>query len=141
VLVGQRGWEAEDVFARLDAAPRDRGEVIELGQCDDAALAAWIDHARALLLPSKVEGFGLPMIEALARGTPVIAADLPVYREIAGAIPLLLDPEDNSAWLAAVQAYLGDSAERARQMDALATFNPPRWPAHMAQVRKWLKAL
>lgn len=138
VLIGQRGWEVEQVFAALDAGPR---RIIELSQCSDAALAAWIDHARALVMPSHAEGYGLPVIEALARTTPVIASDLAVYRELAGTIPLLIDADDEAAWLAALHDYLTDTGDRARQLEALAGYRPPRWAAHMAQVRRWLEGL
>ena len=94
VLIGQRGWEADEVFALLDRSPRLKGYVRELGRCDDATMLGWLDQARALLMPSFIEGFGIPVIEALQRGVPVIASDLPVFREIAGDIPLYLDPLD-----------------------------------------------
>lgn len=141
VLIGQRGWEADEAFALLDAPQDEWGRVIELGQCGDAELAAWIDHARALLMPSQAEGYGLPVIEALARGTPVIASDLAVYRELAGTIPLLLEPGNESAWRGAVLACRGNAAERQRQCAALADFSAPRWPGHMARVRGWLQTI
>ncbi|EIZ78491.1 putative glycosyltransferase [Novosphingobium sp. Rr 2-17] len=141
VLLGQRGWEAEETFALLDAPAPAHGQVIELAHCPDAELAAWIDHARAVLMPSRVEGYGLPVIEALARGTPVIAADLAVYREIAGDIPLLLSPDDAPAWAEAAARFTHDSPERQRQTAKIAHFAPPSWPEHFAQVEAWLPGL
>ena len=144
VLIGQRGWQAAATFAALDAAQhekRDTGRVIELARCSDTELASWIDGARALLMPSRVEGYGLPVLEALARGTPVIATDLAVYREIAGTIPLLLDPDDAAGWQAAVQAYTHGSPERARQLAALKDFHALSWPEHFAAVEAWLCCL
>ena len=67
--------------------------VHEVGTPDDAALAAEIASARALLFPSLAEGFGLPLGEALAAGTPVIAADLAALREIGGDVPDWLSPD------------------------------------------------
>jgi glycosyltransferase involved in cell wall biosynthesis len=61
-------------------------------------------HARALLMPSLAEGFGLPIIEALALGTPVIASSLPAHKEAGGATPTYLDPLDTSAWSAEITA-------------------------------------
>ncbi len=60
-------------------------------------LSNWLAHARALLFPSFAEGFGLPVVEALSVGTPVIATDLPAFREAAGSIPEYLDPLDGPA--------------------------------------------
>lgn len=141
VLVGQRGWEAQDTFALLDAHPAQHGRIIELGRCDDGELAGWIDHARAVLMPSHVEGYGLPVLEALARGTPVIASDLPVYREIAAGIPLLVDPDNEAAWRTAIRDHLAAGRDHQRQRRALADYTPPRWSDHFAQVQNWLGKL
>ncbi|MFC0204949.1 glycosyltransferase family 4 protein [Novosphingobium soli] len=142
VLVGQRGWEAQETFAALDAQPAGQpGRIVELGRCDDAQLACWIDHACAMLMPSRVEGYGLPVLEALSRGTPVIASDLEVYREIAGDIPLLLDPDDEAAWASAVQEALSTGADGRRQREALRGYAPPTWEGHMARVADWLLTL
>jgi len=138
VVVGQRGWEAQAAHAILDRDPVIARHVIELGQTDDAALSGLIGGARALLMPSFAEGFGLPVIEALQLGTPVIASDLPVFREIAGDIPQLLDPTDAPGWLAAVQAFCIDAPERARQLAMMAGFHAPSWDDHFGRVEAWL---
>ena len=141
VLIGQRGWEADEVFALLDRSPRLKGYVRELGRCDDATMLGWLDQARALLMPSFIEGFGIPVIEALQRGVPVIASDLPVFREIAGDIPLYLDPLDGQGWEAAIRAYCGDTPDRARQLAAMPSFRTPSWDDHFAKVDGWLATL
>lgn len=138
VIVGQRGWEAERTIAILDDREALGGHVQELADCHDRELEALIGSARALLMPSFTEGFGLPVIEALAAGTPVIATDLPVYREIVGNIPTYLDPADQAAWAKAVKAFAADGPERKRQKKAMAMFSPPTWERHFATVEKWL---
>lgn len=141
VLIGQRGWEADEVFALLDRSPRLKGYVRELGRCDDATMFGWLDQARALLMPSFIEGFGIPVIEALQRGVPVIASDLPVFREIAGEIPLYLDPLDGQGWETAIRDYCGDAPDRARQLAAVPTYRAPSWQDHFAKVDGWLATL
>ncbi len=141
VLIGQRGWEADEVFALLDRSPRLKGYVRELGRCDDATMFGWLDQAQALLMPSFIEGFGIPVIEALQRGVPVIASDLPVFREIAGDIPLYLDPLDGQAWEAAIRAYCGDAPDRERQLAAMPSFRAPTWGDHFTKVDGWLARL
>lgn len=141
VLIGQRGWEADDVFALLDRSPDTKGHVRELGRCDDATMLGWLDGARALLMPSFIEGFGIPVIEALQRGIPVIASDLPVFREIARAIPLYLDPIDGAGWDAAIRAYCGDAPDRARQLALMPGFRAPSWVEHFSKVDGWLSRL
>jgi glycosyltransferase involved in cell wall biosynthesis len=138
VIVGQRGWEADLAQAMIDRDPAIAAHVVEYGRADDAALAGLIAGARALLMPSFAEGFGLPVIEALQLSTPVIASDLPVFREIAGSIPLLIDPSDGPGWLAAVQAFVTDGPERRRQLAAMRGYRAPGWPDHFDQVTAWL---
>lgn len=141
VLIGQRGWEADETFAMLDEGQHEFGRVVELDCCSDSELAAWIDHALAVLMPSHAEGYGLPVMEAMARGTPVIASDLAVYREVAQDIPLFVAPDDQAAWLRAVRSYLSDSPEREQQHSRLANYRPPSWQEHMTQVKEWLASL
>jgi hypothetical protein len=70
-----------------------------------AAGATYLRHARVLLLPSFVEGYGLPMIEALSLGVPVIASNLPVFHEVAADIPDYLDPIDSTRWMNCVESF------------------------------------
>lgn len=141
ILIGQRGWEAEAVFNILDNSPLLQGHVRELGRCDDATMVAWLKQARALLMPSFIEGFGIPVIEALQSGVPVIASDLAVFREIAGSIPLYLDPRDARGWEEAIRAYCEDAPDRTRQLAAMASFRAPSWDDHFAKVDGWLATL
>ena len=141
VLIGQRGWEAAPALAMLDRCAVLAGTVIELGRCGDAELAGWLVGARALLMPSFAEGFGLPVIEALRLGVPVIASDLPVFREIAGDIPTYLPSSDEMGWERAILDFCGASSERARQVEAMRGYRVSDWPGHFARVEKWLATL
>ncbi len=121
-LVGARGWNNAEVFARLD---RERINVRELGPLPDGATAALISGAHALLMPSRVEGFGLPPGEALALGTKVIAADLPVYREVFGNKLVYLDPDDLYSWVDNIR----QTAREERETGAAAG-DLPTWQKH-----------
>ena len=92
VVIGQRGWECENVLDLLERSGAIRGFVTEIPHCADGELATWLHHAQALLFPSFAEGYGLPLVEALSQGVPVIASDLPVFREIAGDTPDYVGP-------------------------------------------------
>jgi glycosyltransferase involved in cell wall biosynthesis len=142
LLIGQRGWECDDVFQRLDRDERLRQHVVELNSCSDDEMISHVASARALLFPSLAEGFGLPLVEALAAGTPVIASDLPVFREIGQGVPELIDPLDMGAWHNAVLAYADpESPLRKAQLDRLRRFMPFRWEDHFAAIRPWLEKL
>lgn len=141
-VVGQRGWECENVVDLLERSASLRGFVFEHNACTDAELAALLRGARALLMPSFAEGFGLPVAEALAAGVPVIASDLPAFRELAGDIPEYADPLDGARWLELVRDYARtDSARRAAQLERLRAFRAPTWAEHFAIVDAFLEAL
>lgn len=142
LVIGQRGWECEQVFDLLERSERLKGTVVEINRCDDATLAAHLAQARALLFPSLLEGYGLPLVEALQAGTPVIASDLPVFREIAGEIPDYLDPLDGPAWERAILEYSkNQSAARLSQLRRIEGYEPPTWRDHFAALDSWLAAL
>jgi glycosyltransferase involved in cell wall biosynthesis len=79
VLAGPAGWGDPPDLGTLDP-----GAVLRLGYLDDAVLRRVVAGAAALVFPTRYEGFGLPPLEALATGTPVVSSDLPVLREVTG---------------------------------------------------------
>ena len=103
LICGARGWLNEDVFARLDALPKT-AQIQELNGLSDSALARLVQEANGVLMPSLGEGFGLPVIEALRRGTPVLCNNLPVYRELAGNIPIYASLSDEYLWIKQIMA-------------------------------------
>jgi len=141
VVIGQRGWEAAQALAMLDEPSMFAGKVVELNHCADDQLADWIAGARALLMPSFAEGFGLPIIEALELGCPVIASDLPVFREIGGNIPTFLDAHDREQWADHVRQFVSDHPERSRQIEQMKAYQPPDWRQHFTIVDDWLSSL
>ncbi|KVD75827.1 hypothetical protein WS62_03625 [Burkholderia sp. ABCPW 14] len=131
VIIGRRGWECENAIDMLDRCENLNSKVVELAHCNDASLATYLHHAQALVFPSLVEGYGMPLIEALSANVPVIASDLDVFREIAGEIPDYLDPLDGPAWMDRIDAYTcHDSKERKAQIARLARFRTPTWKQH-----------
>ncbi len=142
VIIGQRGWESEQAVDMLERCEVLRGHVIELPRCSDARLAEYMRHARALLFPSFVEGYGLPLVEALATGTPVIASDLAVFSELAGDIPDYVSPIDGFGWRDAILDYAApDSQSRAGQIARMAGYRTVDWRDHFRQVDGWLETL
>lgn len=142
VIAGQRGWEADEVFRLLDQDDKFRGHVAELKDCSDAELAECLASARALLFPSFVEGYGLPLVEALAAKLPVVASDLPVFREIGGEIPTYIDAADEAAWERAILKYAEpNSGLRKAQLKRIENFQIPTWSRHFEEVETWLEKL
>ena len=139
VIIGQRGWECENVIDILERCDMLRGHVLEHAACTDAELADWLGPARALLFPTFTEGFGLPLVEALALGTPVIVSDLPVFSEIAGDIPDYLDPLDALGWMNLIRGYAEpDCLARKLQVQRISRFVVPTWKNHFNRVDAFL---
>ncbi len=132
ILVGRRGWENEMVLDLLDRTPGFSGIVEERSRVPDRELIPLIAGARALLMPSFAEGYGLPVADALALGTPVIASDLPAHRETGRDAPEYLDPLDGPGWLNTVMDYVrSDSPRRTAQIKRIRTWQRPTWEAHL----------
>lgn len=87
-------------------------QVIFTGRITDAELVSLYNIADALVFPSLIEGFGLPALEAMACGCPVIASDRTAIPEVVGDAGLLLDPEDPDAWRTAVSRLLHEPKVR-----------------------------
>ncbi|MCX7098187.1 MAG: glycosyltransferase family 1 protein [Methylococcales bacterium] len=142
VIIGQQGWECENVLDLLERCEILKGFVIQQQACSDTELASWLHHSQALLFPSFAEGYGLPLVEALAQGIPVIASDLPVFRETAGDIPEYVDPLDGMRWKALISDYAQvDSQARIRQCQRLKKFIAPTWDTHFERVEALMESL
>nr|WP_255575157.1 glycosyltransferase family 1 protein [Caldovatus aquaticus] len=139
LLIGRRGWENENVLDLLDRCTALRGLVEEVGPATDHTVLRLLRSARALLFPSFAEGYGLPLAEALALGTPALASDIPALREVGGTAPDYLDPLDGPGWARAILDYAdARSAARAAQLERLRHWRPPRWADHFARVEELL---
>jgi glycosyltransferase involved in cell wall biosynthesis len=98
------------------------------GRVSDDDLARMFKHAIAFLFPSRIEGFGLPAVDAMARGCPVIASTSPCLPEICGDAAIYAGPDDGDAWVAAVQSLLSDPTVRsAMAKKGLARAQRYRW--------------
>jgi glycosyltransferase involved in cell wall biosynthesis len=111
LIVGEARYEADRV--RQDAADLERtGRVAFLGWVGDEELNALLRNATALVYPSVYEGFGLPVVEAMASGTPVLAGDIPVMHEVSAGACVLLPPHEPQGWAEAMHLIATDDAWR-----------------------------
>jgi len=117
VVVGQPGWGGIDVQAR-SADLGISGRVRLLGRLPDADLAVVLDRAAALVSPSRAEGFGLPVLEAMAAGVPVVSSDAPALVEVGGGATVTVPVGDAAALADALAGVLGDAALRRRLAEA-----------------------
>lgn len=135
VLVGARGWESENVFDMLDRCPAVQDSVIEHRSLPDIEMVQLLRGARAVLLPSFAEGFGFPLLEGMALGTPALCSDLPALRDTGGSVPEYLHPLDGMGWRQAILDYAApQSPRRAAQLERLKTWRPVSWDDHFTAV-------
>ena len=142
VIVGARGWENEQVLDVLDRSALVRPHVIECSGLGDHGLAVLLQSARGLLMPSFAEGYGLPVVEALSVGTPVVASDLPVFRETGQGRAIYRHPLDGLGWMETILALADRESEVARRAREDASgFVVPTWERYFGEVEGFVHSL
>ncbi len=113
VLTGGLGWSYEDVLAQIDSM-QSRDRVHRVGHVPSADLPAFYNLAEVFVYPSVYEGFGLPPLEGMACGTPVITSDISSMPEFVGDAGILVPPNDETALSRAILQVLEDDDLRKR---------------------------
>lgn len=105
MLFGRAGWRSYELIDRLRGHPERGRRLHWFEQGSDEELDFAYRHAAALIFASRYEGFGLPLVEAMQYGLPVLASDIPVLREIGGDYPGFFRPGDEQAIYDAVRGF------------------------------------
>ena len=117
VLCGLKGWQVEPILEAMASHPKaDR--ILHLDYVTDEELVALYRRAEALVFPSLYEGFGLPPIEAMRQGCPVITSDGGSLPEVVGDAGVVLPLEDPRLWAEAIEGLLGNMDHRAKLLNA-----------------------
>lgn len=124
LIVGRVGWMCEEVLETIRRHPKRGQQLFFMDDVSDAELDYCYAHAHALLFSSVVEGFGLPIIEALRMGLPVFASDIPVFHEVGGEYVVYFDLSDSTSLVDLLTAYEASGKYLAR---SAADFTWPDW--------------
>ncbi len=137
VLAGGKGWYYDTIFTAVNSLGLT-GEVLFPGFVPSAELPDWYRGAEAFVYPSMFEGFGLPVLEAMACGTPVICSQAASLREVAGTAALTLPAADEGAWVNAMHLLCDQPAMaaelRLRGLEQAAKFSWPQSAQKTIQV-------
>jgi glycosyltransferase involved in cell wall biosynthesis len=127
VLAGGKGWLDEEIHRRAAALRSSGAELVQPGYVDSTDLPALYSGAAAFVLPSHYEGFGIPVLEAMACGAPVITSRNGALPEVAGDAAILVGTRDHGELAAAIERVLSDprlgSDLRARGLERATRFS------------------
>ncbi|MEM7800774.1 MAG: glycosyltransferase family 1 protein [Chloroflexota bacterium] len=115
IIVGGKGWLFEEILNEVKVQGLE-GRVIFTGFVDDIDLPTIYSAATLFAFPSIYEGFGLPILESMACGVPVINSNASCLPEVAGKATIQLDPTDQNAWTEALEMLLKDPVQRAQMV-------------------------
>lgn len=138
IFTGYLGWNMEQFAERLHSHPDFGKGVYHFEGLDDNAISYLYQKAKFLAFCSYTEGFGLPIIEAIGRGTPVIAADIPVSREVAGEYPVWFTQDDVEEFCERVREYDQDESRYRTCRERLKNYRAQTWDDTLNGVKEAL---
>lgn len=142
IMIGKRGWENEQVIGILERCSLLSQHVLEITGLSNAGLRRLIANARGVLMPSFGEGYGLPLVEALSLGTPVIASDIPIFHEVTQEKAIFLDPIDGLGWSDVIMDLSDRYSARALAARAAAqSFQATTHASYFSAVESFLASL
>ena len=140
IMAGYMGWNMEEFEQKLESHPDYGKRIFHFTGLDDKAIAFLYQHAKFLAFCSYTEGFGLPIIEAIQRGTPVLAADVPVLREVGGDYCVWFEQDDAGELCEAVCALANSSGWYEKLKNNNKCFHAVTWEKCHSMMDKVLKS-
>ena len=139
VFAGRIGWNMDAFAKEMKHHPLNGTSFFFAEGPTDATIQALYRNALAVAFPTKNEGFGLPIVEAFLHGTPVLASDIPVLREVGGGMADYFDNTNADSLLKAVDRLLSDETAYRKKREAIAGYRPRTWDAAAADMAAALR--
>jgi len=141
VIAGRRGWKNDELLSRIDNSKQLGKQLFFIEDASDEELDVLYQHALFLAFPSLLEGFGLPIVEALQRGLPVLASNTPVSREVGGAWCDYFDLKDPGSLCRIVRHYRDDRDAYTSKREEVGKYQPMTWDQSAELYSEALNAL
>lgn len=141
ILVGKRGWKNENVVDILDKSIVLKNSVVELNNISDDLLISIMEGATAVLYPSFDEGWGMPIVEAIAMNVPVICSDIRAHRESGQGLVKYINPIDSKRWEEEIEAACTDNKYKEKAIAKYEEYEFPTWSAHFNKLENLLTKL
>jgi glycosyltransferase involved in cell wall biosynthesis len=142
ILVGKRGHQSGRILKLLEEVEELSRHVIHISGISNAGLSGLLSGASASLVPSFDEGYGFPAVEALAVSCPVIATDIPVFREVTQNCATYCHPLDGPGWSKAITILADrDSVEWRTCLKRASSYKPPTWNEYFYELSRFVDAL
>lgn len=138
LIVGRRWNTGSEAVRMLERSPSLSNHVVEIVGLSTPGLVQLLRGAQALLMPSFAEGFGLPIVEALSLGTPVIASNIAAHLEAGGPFATYLSPIDGIGWMHAIRDHVRNNAARRA---ALERYVPDTWERYFQRIEPFVLSL
>ena len=127
IFAGKIGWNVKELEERIENHPLKDKSFFYFKGLNDASIDYLYKHAFLIAFPSKAEGFGLPIIESLQRGTPVLTSDIPVLREVGGEYCKYFKLNDIASFNTAIDELTNDPKEYKSLLTHIKDFKPFTW--------------
>ncbi len=127
IFAGKIGWNVDELKQRIENHPKLGSSFFHFVGLSDEALDYLYNHAYMVAFPTFNEGFGLPIIESLERGTPVLASDVPVLREVGKDYCEYFNPNDSNDFISKLESYLNDKDKYEQTRERIKNFKPFTW--------------
>lgn len=141
VLVGKEGWMVDELIERIRTHPQFNRTLLWLGGIDDSELTWLYQNAFVTVIPSFYEGLGVPVIEALLNGCPVICSTGGALPEAGGGFAELIEPDDPDGLVELLQLHLKDPDHHSRIVDRVRSYEPPSWRTTASQTAAAIRSV
>ncbi|MEY8215099.1 MAG: glycosyltransferase family 1 protein [Colwellia sp.] len=141
VILGKRGWNVEHVNDFLDRSPLLENKVVELSGVTDRQMVAIVKNSLGLLFPSFVEGWGMPLVEAISLNVPVVCSDISAFHQSGQNICVYLDPLDSLGWQKEVLNIYQNKEYAKTLISKYQEFKMPSWEVHFDKLKIDLESI